>query len=276
MRSQPHVLIVAGSDSSGGVGIARDVATVSHFGVRASLAITAVTAQMHDAVIAVEVMPASVVAAQIRAALAANPIAAIKIGMLSTAEVVQAVADVLAGHKAIPVILDPVLASSSGARLLSDVGVECLRRTLLSRATLLTPNLPELGVLAGGATARSVADIGAQAIRLLDHGSSKVLVKGGHARSPQSIDTLYSKGASPRQFASTRHGVALRGTGCMLSSAVAAHLALGHGMVAAISHAKAFMGEAFDAKRLAQEVQSDVERWRAVGAPADRNEIHSG
>lgn len=276
MTDRQHVLVVAGSDSSGGAGVARDVATVSHFGARASLAITAVTAQTHAAVIAVEAMPASLVAAQMRAALVADPIAAIKIGMLATAEIAEAVADVLDEYEAIPVVLDPVLASSSGARLLSDMGVQCLRRKLLSLSTLITPNLPELGILTGCDTARSDAEIAAQAARLLDHGSSKVLVKGGHARGPQSIDALYARGAPPRHFASPRHGVALRGTGCMLSSAIAAHLALGHAIDAAISHAKAFMDERFDAERLARKVQSDVERRGTVGAPADRNEIHAG
>jgi hydroxymethylpyrimidine/phosphomethylpyrimidine kinase len=267
MRGQPHVLVVAGSDSLGGAGIARDVATISHFGVRTSLAITAVTAQTHRAVIAVETMSASLVAAQMRSALAADPIAAIKIGMLATTEVVEAVADVLAGYVDIPVVLDPVLASSSGAELLSDMGVECLRRKLLSISTLITPNLPELGILTGCGTARSDVDIAAQAARLLDRGSSKVLVKGGHAQGPQTIDTLYAEGAPPRNFVSPRHGIALRGTGCMLSSAIAAHLALGHAIDAAISHAKAFMDERFDAERLDRKVRSDIERGGTVGAP---------
>ena len=118
MKDRPHVLVVAGSDSSGGAGIARDVAVLSHFDVEASLAITAVTAQTHDTVVAVEVMPASLVAAQMRAALTAGRIVAIKIGMLATAEIVEAVADVLTAHPGIPFILDPVIASTSGTSLL--------------------------------------------------------------------------------------------------------------------------------------------------------------
>jgi hydroxymethylpyrimidine/phosphomethylpyrimidine kinase len=248
MTDRPHVLVVAGSDSSGGAGIARDVATVSHFGVRTSLAITAVTAQTHGAVVAVEAMPASLVAAQMRTALAADPIAAIKIGMLATVEIVDAVADVLAGCEAIPVVLDPVLASSSGARLLQDAGIERLRQGLLPVSSLITPNMPELAILSD-ADAMS-ADIGivGQVARLFEMGAASVLVKGGHADGPQSIDTLYARGKPPRRFASPRRKVSLRGTGCMLSSAIATHLALGHDIHAAVARAKAFMGEQFTAE----------------------------
>jgi len=250
MRSSPHVLVVAGSDSSGGAGIARDIATLSHFGVRASLAITAVTAQTHTAVIAAETMPPALVAAQMRAALDANPIAAIKIGMLATVEIVEAVADMLAGYDTIPVVLDPVLASTSGTRLLSDAGIDCLRKRLLPAASLVTPNIPELGILSDADTTRSHIEIADQVARLFDNGSASVLVKGGHAEGPQSIDTLYSKGEPRRRFASPRRNVALRGTGCMLSSAIAAHLAFGHAIRAAVSQAKTFMDERFDAEAL--------------------------
>jgi hydroxymethylpyrimidine/phosphomethylpyrimidine kinase len=246
MTGRPHVLVVAGSDSSGGAGIASDVAVLSHFGVGASLAITAVTAQTHDAVVAVEVMPASLVAAQMQAALTAGRIAAIKIGMLATAGTVEGVANVLTAHPHIPVVLDPVIASTSGTRLLSDAGIECLKRRLLPLSSLVTPNRPELGILTGAGPACSDAEMAGLVARLLDRGSANVLVKGGHSEGPQSIDTLYAKQASPLQFASRRRDVALRGTGCMLSSAIAASVARGHEIPAAISQAKAFMDDRFD------------------------------
>lgn len=246
MTRPSHVLVVAGSDSSGGAGIAPDVATVSHFGAATSLAITAVTAQTHDAVTALHVMPASLVAAQMRAALSADPVAAIKIGMLATAEIVEAVADVLAAHTGIPVVLDPVIASTSGTQLLSDEGIACLHRKLLSLSLIVTPNLPELGILSGCGSALTNAEIAAQATRLLDHGPMKILVKGGHAEDPMSIDTLYSKGEPPRRFTSPRRAVAMRGTGCMLASAIAANLALGQPIETAVFHAKAFINESFD------------------------------
>ena len=248
MNTHPHVLIVAGSDSSGGAGIARDIVVMSRFGVRASLALTAVTVQTHAAVVAVETMPAALVGAQMRAALDANPIAAIKIGMLATVDIVEVVADILAGHGAIPTVLDPVLASTSGARLLSDTGIERLRQGLLPVSSLVTPNVPELGILSDAGTACSDIEIVDQVARLFNRGAASVLVKGGHAEGPQSIDTLYVRGKPPRHFASPRRNVSLRGTGCMLSSAIAAHLAFGHDIQAAVSRAKAFVGENFDAE----------------------------
>lgn len=247
MSVRPKVLVVAGSDSSGGAGVARDVATIAGFGVGASVAITAITAQTHAAVIAVEPISAHLVAAQMRAALAADPIAAIKIGMMATAEVVQAIADVLADNAGIPAVLDPVLASSSGTRLLSDPGLDSLRQRLLPAACLVTPNLPELGILTDRETARSDAEISHQAAQILDTGCPAVLVKGGHGDGAMSIDTLYVSAVPPGYFASPRRQVTLRGTGCMLSSAVAAHLALGQDMPAALAAAKAFMDRQFDA-----------------------------
>jgi hydroxymethylpyrimidine/phosphomethylpyrimidine kinase len=247
MNPGPKVLIVAGSDSSGGAGIARDVATVARFGVEASVAITAITAQTHAAVIAVELVPGHLVAAQMRAALAADRVAAIKIGMVATAETVAAISEVLADNAGIAVILDPVLASSSGTRLLSDPGLLGLRRRLLPASSLVTPNLPELGILTSRETARSGAEIACQAAQLLDMGCPAVLVKGGHMDGAQSVDTLYAAEEPPRHFASPRRQVALRGTGCMLSSAIAAHLALGDDMYAALTAAKAFIDGRFDA-----------------------------
>lgn len=242
-----HVLVVAGSDSSGGAGVARDVATLSHFGVPASLAITAVTAQTHAEVVSAQAVRASHVAAQMRAALAANPIGSIKLGMLATAEIVEAVAEVLTGFRAIPVVLDPVVASTSGARLLSGLGVESLCDKLLPLASLVTPNLPELAVLTGSNAARSEGEIETQAVRLIDRGPSNVLVKGGHARGRQSIDTFFTTGSPPRHFASPRRDATLRGTGCMLSSAIAAHLSLDLDVASAITRAKAFMDQQFAA-----------------------------
>jgi hydroxymethylpyrimidine/phosphomethylpyrimidine kinase len=248
MKSLPHVLVIAGSDSSGGAGIARDIATLSRLGARASLAITAVTAQTHAEVSAVEVQPASLVAAQMRAALAAEPVAAIKIGMLANAGIVEAVAEVLVGHETVPVVLDPVIASSSGTRLLSDAGIASLLARLLPFAALITPNLPELAILAGRGVARSDADAARQAFRLLDAGARSVLVKGGHASGEEAIDTLYHAQEPPRRFSSRRRPQALRGTGCIMSSAIAAHLALGHDVGAAVSTAKAYIDERFDAE----------------------------
>ena len=249
MMARARVLVVAGSDSSGGAGIARDVATLTCFRVGGSLAITAITAQTHAAVIAIESAAPQLVAAQMRAALEADPIGAIKIGMLATAETVLAVSDVLAENASIPVMLDPVLASSSGRQLLSDPGVEALRQQLLGKATLVTPNLPELAILTGHHAARSDGEIMDQAAQLLDMGCSAVLVKGGHGEGAQSTDTLLRQGERPERFASLRRSGTLRGTGCMLSSAIAANFAMGHDLLASIAAAKTFIDAMFDAER---------------------------
>lgn len=248
MTSVPHVLVIAGSDSSGGAGIARDIATLSRLGVRASLAITAVTAQTHAEVSAVEVMPASLVVAQMRAALAAEPVATIKIGMLANAGIVEAVAEVLAARETVPVVLDPVIASTSGTRLLSDAGITSLLARLLPFSAVVTPNLPELAILAGDGMARTDAEAADRAFRLIEAGARSVLVKGGHASCDESIDTLYQAHEPPRRFASRRRPLTLRGTGCMLSSAIAAHLASGQDVGAAVSGAKMYIDERFDAE----------------------------
>lgn len=245
MSSPPHMLVVAGSDSSGGAGIARDIATASHFGVRASLAVTAITVQTHLTVHMQQPIAASLVASQMRAAIAANPVAAIKIGMMPTAETVQTIAEVLAANPTLPAVLDPVIASSSGTRLMSDQALECLQQRHLSGCALITPNLPELAILTGQAIARTEAEIARQARILLEMGYRNVLVKGGHAAGPQSVDTVFSEGP-PVHFASHRRSSSLRGTGCMLSSAIAANLALGRELAASIAAAKAFIDAAFE------------------------------
>jgi hydroxymethylpyrimidine/phosphomethylpyrimidine kinase len=250
MTRGPHVLIVAGSDSSGGAGVARDIAALTRFGVRASLAVTAVTAQTHAAVSRIDVMPASLVVAQMRSALAAEPVAAVKVGMLANEEIVKAVADLLARHDTMPVVLDPVVASTSGVRLLSEAGIECLLARLLPITALVTPNLPELGILTGSCTARSETELARQVLRLRSGGKSSVLVKGGHAHGDKAIDTLHAAGKPPVRFVSRRRRSAMRGTGCMLSSAIAAHLALGGDMLSAISAAKAYVDDMFDAQEV--------------------------
>lgn len=245
MNMRPRVLVVAGSDSSGGAGIARDIATLAHFGVGASLAVTAITAQTHGGVVAVEPVSARLVAAQMRAALAADPIGAIKIGMMATAETVEAISETLAAHPSVPVVLDPVIASTSGARLLSAPGVEHLKQVLLPATHLVTPNLPELAALSGRDQTERNEEVARQAAILLALGCGNVLVKGGHAHGPQSIDTLYVRGEPPRTFIGERRHAVLRGTGCMLASAIAANLTMGQDTIAALAAAKAYMADGF-------------------------------
>ncbi|WP_428427486.1 hydroxymethylpyrimidine/phosphomethylpyrimidine kinase [Pararhizobium sp.] len=240
MNPKPHVLVVAGSDSSGGAGIVRDIETLAAFGVKASVAITAVTVQTHKGVEHIDAVAPDRVAQQMRAALSANPIAAIKIGMLATAETIAAVAQVLADHPGIPVVLDPVLVSTSGRALLSLNATDILR-DLFRMCTLVTPNLPELSVLAASPVSTSSASAADQARSLLQSGAKAVLVKGGHADGVDAIDLLIQQGQADQPFASPRLSVTMRGTGCMLASAIAARLAFGDPLAAAIAQAKAFV-----------------------------------
>ena len=240
MKTMPHVLVVAGSDSSGGAGIVRDVETLAAFGVKASVAITAVTVQTHHGVQGVDAVEPERVAQQMRAALSANPIAAIKIGMLATSATIAAVAQVLADHPDIPVVLDPVLVSTSGRALLTPDATDALRE-LFRACTLVTPNLPELSVLAASPIATSSDSVAGQARSLLMAGAKAVLVKGGHAGGVEAIDILVQQEQADQAFASPRLAATMRGTGCMLASAIAARLAFGDPLAAAITQAKAFV-----------------------------------
>lgn len=235
MKTTPHVLVVAGSDSSGGAGIVRDIETLAAFGVKASVAITAVTVQTHHGVQGVDAVAPERVAQQMRAALSANPIAAIKIGMLATSATIEAISCVLQDHPSIPVVLDPVLASTSGGSLLTPDAKDALRH-LFCACTVVTPNLPELSLLAD--MQGSSAD---QARFLIAAGAKAVLIKGGHGNGAESIDILVQANEAAQSFAAPRVTASMRGTGCMLSSAIAACLAFGDDVEVAIATSKAFV-----------------------------------
>lgn len=228
MGHRPAVLVIAGSDSSGGAGLTRDVRTLEAMGADALCAVTAVTAQTDVRVLGAHRVPADHVRAQIEAAFASRPIGAVKIGMLAAGETVEAVADALRSAPTVPVVLDPVLRASSGAALLED-GREALRTHLFPLTTLLTPNLPEVAELGG-----SVLDLPADPVhmlgwarRLLADGARAVLIKGGHAASAEAADVLVRPGAAPLWLTSPRLASGRRGTGCALASAIAAALAAG-------------------------------------------------
>ena len=241
MAMTPHVLIVAGSDSSGGAGIARDVETVSAFGLRSCLAVTAVTVQTHAAVERIEQMPPELIAAQMHAAFTANTVAAVKIGMLGTAAAIQAVGSVLASNRQVPVVLDPVLASTSGRILLADDAINALHRDLMPVSRVVTPNLIELARLNGSDLAPDEERARLQGEELSAAVRTAVLVKGGHAQDSQSIDILVQPNRSAVRFEAPRLAEGMRGTGCMLSSAVAASLALGASLEASVRSAKQYV-----------------------------------
>lgn len=234
------VLLIGGSDSSGGAGLVRDLRTLGDLGTAALCAVTAVTAQTDRAVLAAAVMAPQLVRAQIEAAFATRAIAAVKIGMLANAALVHAVAEALAPHPQVPVVLDPVLRSTSGGELLEEGGRRALMERLLAGVTLLTPNIPEAAVLLGRAAAVSEAQALEQARELLARGAGAVLLKGGHADGGESVDLLLTPQGLERLSAPRVQGT-LRGTGCALASAIAAYLAQGAPLSAACARAKAYV-----------------------------------
>ncbi|MEI9402015.1 hydroxymethylpyrimidine/phosphomethylpyrimidine kinase [Mesorhizobium argentiipisi] len=241
LRQEPHVLVVGGSDSSGGAGVARDIETISAAGVRTCLAVTAVTVQTHDAVMAIHHLQPGLVADQMRAALRANRVSAIKIGMLSTGRVIVAVAAVLSEFPRIPAVLDPVLASSSGKALLEANAIGVMKRNLMPLCHLVTPNLVELATLVDSELAGNDDDILRQGKRLLAFGPQALLLKGGHATGPQSTDILLSSNQKSIRFEAPRGTGTMRGTGCMLASAIAAHLANARSLHDSVVEGKRFV-----------------------------------
>ncbi len=237
---RPAVLVIAGSDSSGGAGLARDLRTLADFGADALCAITAVTAQSNRRVLAVHHVPPAVIRAQIEAALATQEPGAVKLGMLGSRATVEAVADGLRKHEAVPWVLDPVMAASSGGILLDAEGRAAMRERLLPRAALVTPNIPEAAALLEEGPAEATL---AQARRILALGPRAVLLKGGHARGEEAVDWLISRDRPPERIASPRIQAEQRGTGCALASAIAAQLASGQPLDEACRRAKTYVVE---------------------------------
>ncbi|MER8466469.1 hydroxymethylpyrimidine/phosphomethylpyrimidine kinase [Mesorhizobium sp. M1396] len=243
LRREPHVLVVGGSDSSGGAGIARDIETISSIGVRTCLAVTALTVQTHEAVMEIHPSQPDLVANQMRAALQANEVAAIKIGMLATAEIVVAVVAVLRENPQVPAVLDPVLASTSGRGLLEAGAIAALKRDLMPFCGLVTPNLFELALLVGAEPAADESDAMKQGRKLLASGARALLIKGGHAAGPRSTDILLRRDQEPIRFNTPRLAGSMRGTGCMLASAIAAHLAKANSLEDSVRKGKLFVFE---------------------------------
>ncbi len=249
-RPIPNVLSIAGSDPSGGAGLQADLKTFAAFGCHGMAAPTALTAQNTLGVTAVHLPPPNFVAQQIAALFADSEVAAVKIGMLGSAAIVEAVAEALAGYAG-PLVLDPVLVATSGAVLGDDAVIAAMRAQLFPRATLITPNLAEAARLLGGATLDDDAAIEAAARRLRG-GSTAWLIKGGHGAGDMAVDLLLdadglARFASPRQPTRNTHG-----TGCTLSSAIAAGLAKGETLRTAVASAKHYLDAALaGADRLA-------------------------
>lgn len=241
MSGRPAVLVIAGSDSSGGAGLVRDIRVLADLGCEALCAVSAVTAQTHGHVVSVHHVPPEVVRTQIRAALDSTAIGAIKIGMLGTAATVSAVADSLPRGGAIPIVLDPVLLASSGGVLLDEAGRAEMVTRLFPLATVLTPNIPEAASLCGTAPAASREALLAQARSLLATGVRAVLLKGGHAAGAEAVDLLLSADGAPHWLSAARLDASCRGTGCALASAIAAGLAAGSSVEEACRSGKQYV-----------------------------------
>ncbi len=242
-RVIPVALTIAGSDSGGGAGIQADLKTFAALGVFGTSAITAITAQNTLGVRLVHTLSPDVVTAQIAAVCEDFDIAAVKIGMLASADIARAVAAAL--HPAPRfVVLDPVMAASSGDALSGEGFADAIER-LIPKLDLLTPNLAEAAALTRTPQARSEAEMAAQGRALLDKGARAVLMKGGHLDG-DAVDLLVTAQNLHRFAASRINSRNLHGTGCVLSSAIAANIALGHDLVAAVADAKAFTRRAIE------------------------------
>ena len=248
-KSYPIVLSIAGSDSSGGAGIQADLKTFSSLGVYGATAITAITAQNTQGVHTQFALPPQLVYDQIVAVIDDLRPSFIKIGMLANADIVLAVAEALS-HYSIPIILDPVIVSSSGHRLLSIEAQDVLKQKLLPIATLITPNIPEMQALTS-MSLTSFSDKEKAAQHLMDYGVNAILLKGGHEEGNTKTDILFTKSTNGIQSstfsADTISTQNIHGTGCTLSSAITAFMARGLDMHQAISHAKDYITQAITA-----------------------------
>jgi hydroxymethylpyrimidine/phosphomethylpyrimidine kinase len=238
---------IAGSDSGGGAGIQADLKTFSALGVYGASVVTALTAQNTLGVTGIHDVPPEFIVAQIDAVFSDLKVNAVKIGMLSQAASIAAVAAGLERYRPAQVVLDPVMVASSGDKLLRPDAVESLRRLLIPKARLLTPNLPEAAALLDAPLAEDEAAMRAQAECLIALGAGAVLIKGGHGSGPESVDLLVERHTMVRLPAERIHTKNTHGTGCTLSSAVAAGLAKGMPLVEAVRAAKSYVTAAIGA-----------------------------
>jgi len=240
MSPPGRVLTIAGSDSGGGAGIEADIKTISALGGYACTAITALTAQNTTGVFGIHILPADFVKLTIQTVLSDIGADAVKIGMLANAEIVAAVAQHL---PAVPIVLDPVMIATSGASLLAPDGIDAMRRLLIPKSALITPNLPETAALSG-IVAKSPEDYAAAGRALIELGAGAALIKGGHAVGDLLTDILVHKGGVetityPRIVTRNTHG-----TGCTLAAAIATGLAQQMTLLDAVHRARHYLQNA--------------------------------
>ena len=248
-------LTIAGSDSGGNAGVQADLRTFHAYSLHGCTVFTALTAQNPNAVHAIFEVAADFVAAQLDAVLGTYSFAALKTGMLGSAEVVEAIVERLKAHSGIAKVIDPVMVATSGARLASDSTQKAMRELLFPLAAVITPNIPEAEVLSGRAVG-SRKDVCDAAECLYDRFGAAVLVKGGHAGggNVEAEDILFDG----REFSSfslprVENPISTHGTGCTLSAAIAAELALGRDLKAAVRGAKEYVHQAISKSYLVGE-----------------------
>lgn len=241
-------LTIAGSDSSGGAGIQADLKTFAALGIHGTSAITAVTAQNALRIDALTCLPASLVVSQIRSVLSDIGVEAIKTGMLGSPEIIQGVASSLSRYPGIPLVVDPVMAATSGSALLEEGSLEVLRRQLLPLARIVTPNLPEAEALVESPL-RDESDCMRAAREIHAMGAGWVVLKGGHRREIESgpagdrqvVDLVFDGSRMHRVSGPYLQGGPKRGTGCTLSAAMAAFLAKGRSELEAVREAREYL-----------------------------------
>ena len=247
MRLYRTVLSIAGSDSGGGAGIQTDMKTISALGVYATTAITAVTAQNTCGVSSIEPVSPLLVKAQIEAVLSDIGADAIKIGMLHNLAAAKVVSEAIVRYSPQYVILDPVMISTSGHKLIEDETIDFIRNTLMKQASLITPNIDEAALLAQ-CEIQSEKEVYTAAEKLLNAGCRAVLMKGGHLKGETMTDILFTGKSNPivlREKCITSQNT--HGTGCTLSSAIASYLALGQQLEDAVIAAKRYITQAIEA-----------------------------
>ncbi len=234
------VLTIGGSDPTGGAGVQADLQTVASLGVHGAAVVAALTVQNTTRVYATHAVPPEWVRQQLTTVLADVSVDAVKTGMLATGPLVRTVAEVMTQWKDVPLVVDPIARSTSGHELIDEEGVEELRRSLLPRATLVTPNLEEAELLAA-CSARTAEEMRQCARAIADMGPQAVVVKGGHLRG-QPGDVLYSDGqVTELSGERIRLEREVHGTGCAFSAAAAAFIAGGQGIAEAVERAKAYV-----------------------------------
>jgi hydroxymethylpyrimidine/phosphomethylpyrimidine kinase len=238
--ARPRALTIAGSDSGGGAGVQADLKTFQALGVWGTSAITAVTVQNTKGVSGYEELSAHTVGEQIRAVVTDIGVDAAKTGMLASASVIEAAAAAIEETRVPNLVVDPVSVSKHGHPLLADDAVEALRSLIVPLATLVTPNLPEAAMLSGYEV-RQRSDMERAGRAILDLGAGAVLVKGGHLESGDAVDVLVTENGARDVSAERIDTRNTHGTGCVLSAAIAGHLALGNDLDGAVDAGKRFV-----------------------------------